>query len=150
MQEEVKVPVPRRQPRRPRFGHSKAQLHSELMQTPTPKSNLRYTSSQSSRLTRKSDRDSNANEAVEPRQRRLSLHLNVYNSVLGGIGLVSALCFGAVTVVQADTANREARIANKIARKSLLLSWVQTCAQVVDVSVSKIIFEDKVRTDVRC
>lgn len=58
------------------------------------------------------------------------------NSVLGGIGLVSALCFGVVTVIQADTANKEAKIANRIAGKSLFLSWVQTCAQVVDVSVS--------------
>jgi hypothetical protein len=136
MQEEVKVPVPRRQPRRPRFGHSKAQPRLKLMQIPTPKPILQYASSQSSRSTRKSDRDSDADEAVEPRQRRLSLHLNVCNSVLGGIGLVSALCFGVVTVVQADTANKEARIANKIAGKSLLLGWVQTCAQIMNISMS--------------
>ncbi len=49
---------------------------------------------------------------------------------------MSALCFGVVTVIQADTANKEAKIANRIAGKSLFLSWVQTCAQVVDVSVS--------------
>jgi hypothetical protein len=102
------------------------------MQRSTKKQILRYNSS----TTEESGQDRDAKEEVEPQLRRLSFRLNVYNSILGGIGLVSALWFGVVTVVQADTANKEARIANKIAGKSLFLSWVQTCAQVVDVSVS--------------
>ena len=130
--EDVKVLVPQRQPRRPRFTPSKAQPRSRLMQSSTKKQILRYNSS----TTKESGQDRDANEEVEPQSRQLSLRLNVYNSILGGIGLVSALCFGVVTVVQADTANKEARIANRIAGKSLFLSWVQTCAQVVDVSVS--------------
>ena len=85
---------------------------------------------------RKLSIDSEVDETAEPRQRRLSLYLNLCNSVLGGIGLISALCFGVVTIVQAETANKEAKISNKIAEKSLLLAWVQTCAQIMDVSVS--------------
>lgn len=130
--EDVKVLVPHRQPRGPRFTPSKSQPRSRLMQRSTTKQILRYNSS----TAKESGQNRDANEEVEPQSRQLSLRLNVYNSVLGGIGLVSALCFGVVTVVQADTANKEARIANRIAGKSLFLSWVQTCAQVVDVSVS--------------
>lgn len=130
--EDIKVLVPRRQPRRPQFTPSKTQPRSRLMQRSTKKQILRYNSS----TAKESGQDHDAEEEVEPQLRRLSFRLNVYNSILGGIGLVSALCFGVVTVVQADTANKEARIANKIAGKSLFLSWVQTCAQVVDVSVS--------------
>jgi hypothetical protein len=73
---------------------------------------------------------------VKPHQPRISLHLSLCNTALGAVGFLSALCFGVVTIVQADTANKEAKVANQIAGKSLLLSLVQACAQIVDVSVS--------------
>jgi hypothetical protein len=90
------------------------------MQRSTTKQILRYDSS----TTKRSGQIRDAEEVVEPQPRPLSLRLNVYNSILGGIGLVSALCFGVVTIVQANTANKEAKTANRIAGKSLFLSWV--------------------------
>jgi hypothetical protein len=130
--EDVKVLVPQRQPRRPRFAPFKTQPRSRLMQRSTTKQILRYNSS----TTKRSGQIHDAEEVVESQPRPLSLRLNLYNSILGGIGLVSALCFGVVTIVEANTANKEAKTANRIAGKSLFLSWVQTCAQIVDVSVS--------------
>lgn len=138
VQEEPKVPMPPRQPRR-RYVPLKAQPRSRRMQTSKPKPIVQYQSSKSS----KSSRDTDPDEVVEPRYRRLSLHLSLCNSVLGAISFLSAVAFGVITIVQAEmankqarTANKEAKIANKIARRSLLLSLVQTCASVVDLSVS--------------
>jgi hypothetical protein len=49
---------------------------------------------------------------------KLSLHITICNAVLGVAGFVSAISFGVISIVQSNTANREAKIANKIAYKS--------------------------------
>lgn len=47
-------------------------------------------------------------------------HLSLINTFLGEVGLISAVSFGMITIIQANTANREARRTNKIAYKSFL------------------------------
>jgi hypothetical protein len=91
--------------------------------TTSPRPVLLYRDLQSSRL-RRNDID----EEAEARQPRFLLDLSLCNSVVGGIGLVSALSFGVITIVQSDTANRESRVANNIAGKSLFLNWSNLCS----------------------
>jgi len=69
----------------------------------------------------------------QPHTRRLSLYLNICNTVFGTIGLVSAIFFGNITIVQANTANKQAEFSNKIAFTSMQLGWIQTCMQLVSI-----------------
>ncbi|KAH8773867.1 hypothetical protein F5882DRAFT_381184 [Hyaloscypha sp. PMI_1271] len=126
--EEVKAKL-----RRP---EAKGQPRSKAKRSRGPRPILRYRSSQISTAARKHDQNINFGENVGGQRPRVSHRLGLCNTILGAIGLVSALSFGIVTIVQADTANKEVKIANKISKKSLMLSWVQTCAQVMDISNS--------------
>jgi hypothetical protein len=65
--------------------------------------------------------------------RRLSTPFSLRNAILGIVGLILATCFGVVTIVQTNTANREARLANQIAWNSMMLSGFQTCTQSPDL-----------------
>jgi len=67
--------------------------------------------------------------------RRLSTPFSLRNAILGIVGLILATCFGVVTIVQTNTANREARLANQIAWNSMMLSGFQTCTQSPDLDV---------------
>ena len=121
-------------PRRPRVEFLSRQPRSRLMKSDISRP---ATGPQRSSLLVRINRTTREGdiEKVEPK-RQLSLRLSLCNTVLGTVGFISALCFGVIAIVQADTANKQAKVANKIAGKSLLLSWVQTCAQVVDISAS--------------
>jgi hypothetical protein len=140
VQNELKVTASRQPRRRPRFS-SKLRPRAKFIPpvASTPISIHQDTPNSTERKACIPTKD--VDEIAEPKQTRFSLHLTICNTVLATVGFVSALCFGVITIMQADTANKEAKVANKIAWKSLLLSWVQTCAQVVDVSVSRLDFE---------
>jgi hypothetical protein len=89
-------------------------------------------SSQASELTLfKQDTDIQQDLASQPR--RLSTYFSLCNAILGIVGLILAMCFGVVTIVQTNTANREARLANQIAWNSMILSGFQTCTQSSDL-----------------
>lgn len=75
--------------------------------------------------------------AENPEPWALATKLNVCNTILGITGVVSAICFGVVTIVQSNFANKEARRANVIAATSLSLSRWQICIQLANVSVSQ-------------
>jgi hypothetical protein len=141
IQNELKVTAVPRQSRRPRFKASKSRPRARLIYPPASTSLSVHQDTHNLTETKTSTRTSDVCETVELRRPRLSLYLSLCNTALGMVGFVSAICFGVMTIVQADTANKEARVANKIARESLLLSWVQTCAQVMDISVSPLNFE---------
>lgn len=78
------------------------------------------------------------NAVSKPRHNGFTIYLNICNTILGVTGLVSALCFGVITVAQSDTANEEAKRANGIAYRSLVLSGLTTCFQFSDSSVRTI------------
>ncbi|KAN0092083.1 hypothetical protein V8E51_017930 [Hyaloscypha variabilis] len=118
-------PPARREPRPARYEPTKAQPRSRLMQWPASKTSLRYQSSRSSKLKKKCTRSSDFDEEVEPQRRRLSLYLNACNTILGTLGFGGAICFGVVTVVQADTANKEAKIANRLAAKRVTFGYLR-------------------------
>lgn len=138
VQKELKVTAPRQPRRRPRYTSSKARPRARLRQPLASSSISLRQNTQDSTERKGSTRNSDINEIVKHQQTRLSLHLSICNTVLATVGFASALCFGVITIVQSDTANKEAKIANKIAWKSFLLSCVQTCSQVVDVSVRRL------------
>jgi hypothetical protein len=76
----------------------------------------------------------------EPRTSSLTFHLNLCNTILGITGLAVATCFGVITIVQSQIANKEAKRSNDIAFQSLLLSGFATCAQLADSPVSSTAF----------
>jgi hypothetical protein len=65
---------------------------------------------------------------TQPR-RRVSFLLSVCNTVLAALGLTSAICFGIITIIQSNTANKQAKLANLIAYNSFVMSGIQTCSQ---------------------
>jgi hypothetical protein len=72
-------------------------------------------------------------QGLASQPRRLSIPFNLCNAIFGIVGLILATCFGVVTIVQTNTANREARLANQIAWNSMILSGFQTCIQSSDL-----------------
>lgn len=74
---------------------------------------------------------------AEPHTHRMSSYLGILNTCMGFIGLISALCFGVIAIAQSIEANKQARKANDIAKQSLLLSRIQTCAQTTDYPVGQ-------------
>ena len=87
---------------------------------------------------------STASKDIDPSSQRqphrLEVSLSLCNTILGGIGLISALSFGVVTIVQANIANKEAKLANEIAHRAFQLSMYQTCVQGNDDKVEPFLF----------
>ncbi|KAH8790616.1 hypothetical protein BGZ57DRAFT_875961 [Hyaloscypha finlandica] len=77
--------------------------------------------------------DTGIQQGLASQPRRLSIPFNLCNAIFGIVGLILATCFGVVTIVQTNTANREARLANQIAWNSMILSGLQTCIQSSDL-----------------
>jgi len=139
MQNELNLTSPRQPRRRPQTSTSKFQPRARLVQI---KGTGSFSNRQKAGIALESGfvgaRQVEEATPAKAQNLELSPHITICNAVLGVVGFVSAISFGVITIVQSNTANREAKIANDIAYESLLLSWVQTCAQVVDVGVSRL------------